>query len=166
MFQLKTYQENTLEVLKKYLEDARIYGSEVSFERNANQSGKKYKPLNVDTLSDIPYICLRLPTGGGKTFLAAHTVSLAGKTYLETEYPLTLWLVPTTTIKEQTVDTLQNPNHPNRKILDETFGGRVRIYDITDFENLRPQDLRDRACIFIATMASFRVNNTEGRKLN
>ena len=42
-----------------------------------------------------PYVCLRLPTGGGKTFLAARAVKVGAK-FLERENnPLVLWHIPT-----------------------------------------------------------------------
>jgi type III restriction enzyme len=107
---------------------------------------------------------LRLPTGGGKTFLSAHSISVAAKNYLEQDFPVALWLTPSTTIKEQTVETLKNPNHPNRKVLEAAFGGNVAIYDIADFVNVRPYDLKSKACIFVSTIQSFRVDNKEDAK--
>lgn len=163
MFQLKTYQEKTLEVLQQYLEEARFFGAEQAFEKIAIQPNKPYKP--IETLENVPYICLRLPTGGGKTFLSAHSISVAAKSYLEQDYPVVLWLTPSTVIKEQTVETLKNINHPNRKILERAFGGNVCVYDITDFTNVRPQDLKSKTCVFVSTIQSFRVENTEGRKI-
>jgi type III restriction enzyme len=41
---------------------------------------------------------LRLPTGGGKTVLASYSVKVAKQAYLEQDYPILLWLVPTNTI--------------------------------------------------------------------
>src|SRR5574344_711676 len=111
MFQLKTYEQNTLEVLEEFLKNARLFGAKSSF-NEISESKNEYKPIN--TLEDVPYICLRLPTGGGKTFLSANSVSIAAKNYLEQDFPVALWLTPSTIIKEQTVETLKNPNHPNR----------------------------------------------------
>ena len=53
---------------------------------------------------DVPYVCLRLPTVGGKTILATHSIEVAANTYLEEDFPFVLWLVPTTTIAEQTLN--------------------------------------------------------------
>ncbi|OYX60293.1 MAG: hypothetical protein B7Y89_16590 [Novosphingobium sp. 32-60-15] len=55
-------------------------------------------------LIETPYVCLRLPTGGGKTILAAHSITVAKESWLEKDFPLVLWLVPTTTIRRQTVE--------------------------------------------------------------
>lgn len=162
MFQLKEYQQKTLDKLEEYLKQARLFGAKSSF-NEISESKAEYK--TIKNLENVPYICLRLPTGGGKTFLSAHSISIASKNYLEQDFPVVLWLTPSTIIKEQTVETLKNPNHPNRKVLESTFGGNVAIFDIADFVNVRPHDLKSKACIFVSTIQSFRVENKEGRKL-
>lgn len=167
MIKLKKYQENTLKTLRSFLELARFEGAKTAYEkvqyqRYGNQNFKAYQPLNG--LENVPYACLRLPTGGGKTLLSAHTIALAGKAYIENEYPLTLWLVPTNTIKTQTLETLKNPDHANYQVLEKGFDGKFRVFDIADFRNIRKQDIADSACIVVSTFASLRVDNTEGRK--
>jgi type III restriction enzyme len=131
--------------------------------RFGEQPYKPYQPLSG--LPEVPYACLRLPTGGGKTLLSAHTVALAVAAYEEREFPLTLWLAPTSTIKQQTIETLLDQRHPNREALDKAFDGRVRVLDIADFAQIRPQDIRDKACILVGTFQSSRVENTEIRKI-
>jgi type III restriction enzyme len=116
-------------------------------------------------LPDIPYVCLRLPTGGGKTHLSVHAIKLAAAAYLEQDYPLVLLLVPTNAIRQQTLITLKDPDHPNRRVLDGAFNGRVLVHDIGDFSQIRPQDIRDKCVIVVGTMATLRVNSTDGRKV-
>lgn len=161
MFQLKNYQKTSLEKLKEYLELARLNGPADAFREKVSKF--QYKALPA--LEDAPYVCLRLPTGGGKTLLATHSISVAAQSYLECDYPVVLWLVPTNTIKTQTLETLQNPSHPNRQVLDQEFNGRVLVVDITDFAQIRPQDLKDKVCIVVGTIATPRVNSTEIRKV-
>ena len=43
--------------------------------------------------------------------------------------------------------------------------GRVRVFDIADFPTIRPQDLRDNACVIVGTIQTLRVSNTEGRRV-
>lgn len=161
MFELKTYQQDTLDKLKEFLELARINDPVSAF--NQLKPNSLYRP--IPKLEDAPYVCLRLPTGGGKTLLATHAVSVAAESYLECDFPVVLWLVPTNTIKIQTLATLQNPLHPNRQVLDQAFNGRVLVLDITDFTQIRPQDLKDKTCIVVGTIATPRVNSTEIRKV-
>lgn len=162
MFVLKNYQENTLEVLKDYLEQARFLGASAAFNKMQHIS-TPYKPLTG--LEQVPFICLRLPTGGGKTLLSAYTIPIAADKYLETEFPLVLWLVPTNTIRKQTLETLQKPNHPNYETLRKAFDGKFMVIDIADFEQLRPQDIKSKAVIVLGTIQTLRVDKTEGRKV-
>ena len=78
---------------------------------------------------------------------------------------MVLWLTPTKTIRRQTAEALKNPGHPYRQALDEAFGGRVRVFDIADFADIRPHDVRDRCCVVVGTIQSLRVKDTEGRKV-
>lgn len=164
-FQRKEYQETALGILKTYLETARVHGAKAAFERVTKEVGQARAYKDLTPLPETPYICLRIPTGGGKTYMAARSASLAANMYLEDEYPVILWLVPTTTIREQTLETLKKPNHPNREALMEAFNGQVKVLDISEFTQIRPQDLRDRACVVVGTFASLRVKDTDGRKV-
>ena len=169
---LKEYQADTLAVLRRFLEEARVAGPKNAYEaithapEQAERLGRyagAYAPLA--RLPDVPYVCLRLPTGGGKTILAAHAVAIARDAWIEKDHPLVLWLVPSNTIRIQTVQALKNTRHPYRQALDESFSGRVRVFDITDFSHVRPPDLRDHCCIVVGTIQTLRVTNTEGRKV-
>lgn len=169
---LKEYQKQTLETLQKYLKACRLIGPAEAYKVITHDQEQKarlgrylqdYKP--VEFSSDIPYICLRLPTGGGKTILAARSIKIARDSWVEKEYPTVLWLVPTNTIRQQTVEALKNPRHPYRQQMDKAFEGRVRVFDIGDFENIRPTDLRDHLTVIVGTIQTLRVDQTEGRKV-
>lgn len=163
MFQLKNYQNNTLEVLAKYLDEARILGAKDAFYKVKDNQNVPYNAIHG--LEDIPYVCLRLPTGGGKTLLSAHSIKLAAQHYVDKDFPMVLWLTPTSTIKAQTIATLKNPTHPNREVLDAAFNGNVAIFDIDDFTNIRPSDIANKTCIFVSTVQSFNVKNTDIRNI-
>ena len=163
--QLKNYQRQTLATLEKFFRAARIIGNDAAFaeNRNAPSYSPRYAPL--PKLEDAPYICLRLPTGGGKTLLGACAINLTAKNFLAREYPFVLWLVPTDVIRRQTLKLLRNTESFYRRELDAAFKGLVKIFDVTEFRQLRPQDLMQLVNIFVATFQSFRVNNSEGRKV-
>ena len=108
---------------------------------------------------------MRLPTGGGKTYLAANSISIVANSYLETESPIVLWFCPTNTIKTQTIETLKNPRHPNREVLEQAFGGNVLIFDIEDYANVRPQDIEGKCCVFVSTFQTFRITDTNARRI-
>lgn len=169
---LKQYQTDTLSVLRRFFEEARVAGLKGAYEaitREPDQAkrlgryGGSYTPLAE--LPAVPYVCLRLPTGGGKTILGAHSIGIARDAWVEKDYPMVLWLVPSNTIRLQTAEALKNARHPYRQALDEAFDGRVRVFDIADFTHIRPHDIRDHCCIVVGTIQTLRVSNTEGRKV-
>ena len=169
---LKQYQTDTLSLLRRFFEEARIAGPKNAYEAITREPelagrlgryGGVYKELA--SLPNVPYVCLRLPTGGGKTILGAYSIRTARDAWIEKDHPLVLWLVPTNTIRRQTAEALKNSRHPYRRALDEAFASRVRVFDIADFTHLRPNDIRDRCCVVVGTIQTLRVTNTEGRKV-
>lgn len=172
--ELKRYQNDALRTLGAFLTKAAAVGPAKAFadavadqDAQARLEGRKplprsYKPL--EAMPDVPYVCLRLPTGGGKTILAAEAIGVAAA-FMRTAYPLTLWMVPSDTIKTQTLEALKTVRHPYRQRLDAVFGGRVRVFDIAEFDTLRPQDLARSTCVVVATIQAFRVEKTSGRKV-
>jgi type III restriction enzyme len=169
---LKTYQTDALKALTDFLAECRIAGPKLAYESQVREPGRAQRLgrfaggyLPLEGLPDAPYVCLRLPTGGGKTLLGAYAVGIARDNWIERDYPLVLWLTPTNIIRQQTAEALKNPRHAYRQALDEKFEGRVRVFDIADFPTIRPQDLRDNACVVVGTIQTLRVSNTEGRKV-
>jgi type III restriction enzyme len=165
MFKLKQYQQDALDALACFLEKCRSHSVIDAFDfatRQFNVAAANYREYSF---GQIPYVCLRLPTGGGKTVLASHAVKVATRCYLEQDYPIVLWLVPTTTIREQTLDALKQPGHPYREELDRTFDHQVKVLNIDEVEQIRPQDIGSKAIIVVSTIANLRVTDTSGRKV-
>ncbi len=168
VFRRIDYQEKTLEALRRYLALADGRDPKVAFETYQatvpnHAAHGDYRPMN--DLVDVPFVCLRLPTGGGKTYLATKTIEIIANT-IGPDHPLVVWLVPTNTIRAQTYETLTKPGHPNREALAAAFGDQfVRVLDIADFTQLRPTDLRDKTCIVISTLAVPRIGDTDERRI-
>ena len=91
--------------------------------RSAVGRGNAYNPLSGFP-PDMPYFCLRVPTGGGKTWLAAKSVALVNTHLLRCEHSVILWLVPSKPIREQTLRALRDRAHPYHKALREARPGR------------------------------------------
>src|ERR1035437_3214193 len=142
-FQLKKFQQDALDKLREYLEEVRLSNDPWrAFQKVAcTPSGHTpiYRP--VEGLEEVPYVCLRLPTGGGKTILGAYAIRVAAQSYIEKDYPLVLWLVPSNAIRTQTANALKDTAHPYRLALDDAFEGHVRVFEIDEIENIRPADI-------------------------
>lgn len=163
--QPKEFQKRTLEALRDYFRacvekrNANLAFYEITLRRYG--LGVPYNP--APELPDLPYVCLRLPTGGGKTLIAAHSIATAKSEYLQTDEPLVLWLTPSNIIREQTIEALRDRNHPYRKAV-ETAGANVTVLDISEALALQPSQLNG-VTIIVSTMQAFRIGETEGRKV-
>jgi type III restriction enzyme len=169
MLQLKSYQEKALESLRLYLRACdSLLDADAAFyhvTRQLWEQGIPYRPIKEPSeLADIPYVCLRLPTGGGKTLLACHAVGVANTEYLKRENSLVLWLVPSNAIKDQTLQALKDRDHAYRQALEGTVG-RVTIMDLNEGLFLQQGILSGSTVIIVATLQAFRVEDKDGRKV-
>lgn len=122
-----------------------------------------YRPFSREFPS-IPQACIRIPTGGGKTLLAAHAIERAARLYVGTPAPLALWLVPSNAIRTQTLEALKTPGHPYREALLEYYpADRLTVLDIAECEQLRAQDFGGRTIVAVGTIQTLRVDNTASR---
>lgn len=101
---------------------------------------------------DVPSVCLKIPTGGGKTLLATNCISrLMGK-YVERQTGMVLWIVPNEAIYSQTIKQLKNRDHPYRQMLDRTAAGRVKIFEKDS--PLNKHDVDTHLCILVLMLQS------------
>ena len=161
VFNLKAYQIQTLATLRLFLEKT----VELKDADTAFYAITKRPFVPPPNLPGLPYVCLRIPTGGGKTILAAHSVRIAADSFLQTDAPTVLWLVPSQTIREQTLATLLDRAHPNRRALADRFGENVRVMTVADALYAKRADYDGGAVVIVATIQAFRVEETEGRKV-
>lgn len=159
-FQLKGYQQQALAALEAFLHSASLLGARAAFEK---ETGYGY---NAEPFGDTPCVCLRIPTGGGKTLLGAHAVGRLQRDWPSVaDHPLTLWLVPSDTIRTQTLAALAMPGHPFHEALAQACGEGVRVCGLDEVATLSPQAFAARAVVVVATMQSFRVEDTEQRNV-
>ena len=168
MMQLKNYQIKTLNVLQRFFEQCRIAGPEsafanvtADFEILTRLGNLKSGYVVWNSIPDTPRVCIKIPTGGGKTIVGAHAIKIVADTWCEKENPFVLWVVPSDSIRRQTSEALKNSRHPYRKVLDEQFNGKVRVFDLDEKFNIRPADIENNACIVVTTIQAFRQSKTE-----
>src|SRR3990172_4770692 len=160
MLELRDYQKRSLDTLESYLRLTVQHGAKMAF---LHQTERPYRP--VPQLPALPYICLRIPTGGGKTLMACHALGIVTKEYLQAAAAVSLWLVPSNTIRDQTLAALRDRGHPYRQAVDAHFGGLVTVMDLTEALYVTRGTLAGETCIIVATLAALRVEDTEGRKV-
>lgn len=170
--ELKSYQKEVLADLARYLElvverqsPAKAYRAFWN-EKNV-MVGSDGMPAYVDTLSGVPHVCAKVPTGGGKTYIAASAVRTIFDAMPQRRARAVVWLVPSDAILTQTRNALQNPGHPYRQRLDVDFGGAVQVYSKEQAlmgQNFTPATVAEQLSVFVLSYDSFRTSKKEGRK--
>ena len=169
MITLKDYQERVLDSLREFFRlAARTRDPDSAFRevtRGVYGEAMPYFPVSVAGLEpSMPYVCLRVPTGGGKTLLACYAAGLALHDFMRAEHAVVLWLVPSNTILDQTADALRDPRHPYRRAL-ELACGAVEVVTIEEALRLSRATVEGQTVVIVATIQSFRVEDTTGRKV-
>ena len=166
MLVLKEYQARALDTLRRYLERCSVTGrsSTAFYEITETDTGQGVAYRPVPDLPGLPYVCLRLPTGGGKTLLASHAIGVTARELLHTDCAVVLWLVPSNAIKDQTLKALHDRRHPYRQAV-EAECGSVTVLDVTEALYVTRATLDSSTTIIVATMQAFRVEDTDGRKV-
>lgn len=103
----------------------------------------------------IPHVCFKVPTGGGKTLLAAASL---GRLHRPTG--LTLWIVPSRAIYEQTRAALRNREHPCRHQLEMASGGRVKLLEKDD--HFTRADAANYLCVMLLMLPA--ANRQKGKE--
>ncbi len=160
MLHLREYQKRSLEALETFLKDATRIGPTRAF---VMQTGRPYR--SVHQLGEPPYVCLRVPTGGGKTFMACHALGIAARDFIHKGHVVCLWLVPSNTIREQTLAALRNRSHPYRQAVETFFPGTVTVLDLAESLYVQQSTLLGETTIIVSTLAALRVEDTDGRKI-
>ncbi|HRO88451.1 MAG TPA: DEAD/DEAH box helicase family protein [Chiayiivirga sp.] len=173
--ELKPYQREALQALSDFLTGARGQQTQAQMQAAFDAARRQalgesappqaYHAFTAD-MPEVPVACLRIPTGGGKTLMAAHAIDIAARTYVGTRAPVALWLVPSNTIRTQTLDALKTPGHPYRQaLLDHWPDDRLAVLDIADCHQLRAHDFGARAIVVVGTVQTLRVDNTASREV-
>lgn len=172
----KGYQQKNLDALDRFLS---------CVERNGNNLAKGFaefwqtnNPPIIPALGSVigpyknnvkgaPHVCLKVPTGGGKTFIAAAALKVAMQ-HTDPAYKVVVWLVPSNAILEQTLRNLRNKQHPYRQRIDTDFQNRVEVLDKQQAltgQGFTLTSTRENLCVLVMSFDSWRTNNKEGRKV-
>ena len=184
MMELKEYQRGALEAFTRWLEALKTARDESDTAIEAlKQTGvdipdaiRNYPGMAWGKLSEsggvahtsrryvertdgakrpIPHICFKVPTGGGKTLLAASALER-----LNRQTGLTLWVVPTKAIYAQTKAALWNREHPYRQTLERASAGRVKMLEKDDPFNR--DDIANYLCVILLMLPA--TNRQKGKE--
>ena len=172
--ELKSYQARTIQELKEFI-------SFTKTSKNAAEAYENYwkskgiipasdaniKPYN-DSVKNAPHVCLKVPTAGGKTFIACSSLKAIFDEYSAIQRKAVVWLVPSDSILEQTKAALKNPNHPYRQRINVDFANRVEVYEKSELlagQGFSPTTVRENLSIFVLSFDSLRTSKKEGRKV-
>jgi type III restriction enzyme len=160
MLELRGYQQRTLEELDSYFGLVQQHGAKAAFYLKTDRQYRE-----VAQLPGLPYVCLRIPTGGGKTLMACHALGIAARGLLQADRAVCLWLVPSNTIRDQTLKALRDREHAYRQAVDAAFAGQVEVMDLSAALYVQRSTLDGAATIIVSTLAALRVEDTDGRKV-
>lgn len=163
MFELKKYQKSVLSALESFLTLCRDLPIAQAYQHVLAEQNRA-DPYH-DLFPGVPCVCLRVPTGGGKTILAAHSVPLVGKAVQLSDAPIAVWLTPSDTIRNQTLEALSNAQHPYRQALAKSFGDRVRVCDLASLQTISPHDVGKSCIVIVTTIQSLNVSDTSTRNV-
>lgn len=111
----------------------------------------------------VPNVVLKVPTGGGKTYLAASALSRLFGRYLGKNTGFVLWVVPNEAIYTQTKKQLTDRQHPYRQMLDRAAAGRVQILEKDD--RLDARDIESSLCVMLLMLQSANRQTRESLKM-
>ena len=185
MMELKIYQQNTLDAFTRWLEElskakntaktaiealkqAGVYEIPDELQNYPKKAWENLKQTGgvAPTAGDyitrtdkakrpIPHICFKVPTGGGKTLLAASALER-----LHRQRGLTLWIVPTKAIYAQTKAALWDKEHPYRKMLERASAGQVKMLEKDDAFNR--DDIANYLCVMLLMLPA--TNRQKGKE--
>jgi type III restriction enzyme len=124
-----------------------------------------YVPRNDGMGRPVPNICLKVPTGGGKTLLGTIAVERVNAEYFKTQTGFVLWIVPSEAIYSQTWKAFADREHPYRQMLERASGGRVRLLEKGDA--FTRQEVEQQLCVMLMMLQAGAVKreSKEARKM-
>ncbi|MCZ4064497.1 DEAD/DEAH box helicase family protein [Oxalobacter aliiformigenes] len=165
--ELKNYQKKVMDNLSAYMgcldESAGLDSAWHNYWSAQDIAiGSGGVPAYNNEINGVPHICMKVPTGGGKTFMACASIRKIFDAMPSDRPRVVVWLVPSDQILVQTVKTLSDVNHPYRQRLDMDFAGRVGVYTkemLLNGQNFSPDTVREMLTICILSYGSLRIDS-------
>ena len=165
---MKSYQKKIIADLIRYLEllnETQNSGS--AFEQFWCEKSAPSLGTYQDILPGVPNLCFKIPTGGGKTFIACNALRPIFDALPVTKTKTVVWLVPSEAILAQTVMALKDARHPYRQKINVDFSGRVEVYtkeELLNGQSFNSTVITEQLSIMVLSYDSFRGRGKEGLK--
>jgi type III restriction enzyme len=174
--ELKSYQKQVIRDLSNYFEYLQKHKSaDKAFNNYWTEKVGSYNPLTGEGMrpyqSNVPdavHLCIKVPTAGGKTFIACNAIKTIFDSMPETKAKAVVWLVPWSNLLDQTVKNLSDPEHPYCQKLNALFNHRVAVYEKRDLlqgAGFNPSSVKEQLSIMVMNFASIRAKNKNDRKI-
>ena len=165
--ELKTYQKQVMDDLSAYLGHLNRDGDMLAAWRGYWMDkdipvGLGGVPAYKSAIPGVPHVCTKVPTGGGKTFMACAALKRIFSAMPMDKPQVVVWLVPSDSILTQTIRNLSNPEHEYRLRLNSDFAGRVGVYTkemLLNGQQFSPDTVREMLTICVLSYASLRIDS-------
>jgi type III restriction enzyme len=176
--ELKPYQQVVIKDLENYLSYLQKSSSPAqAFQAFWEDRVGTYNPLTQlgmkpykDNIPGAVHIAIKVPTAGGKTFIACNALHTVNKYFNQGNAKAVVWLVPWSNLLQQTYGNLSSPNHPYREKLNSLFGHKVAVYQkdqLLQGANFNATSVTEQLNIFVLNYSSLRIDKAkkEDRKI-
>lgn len=175
--ELKKYQQDVIDDLSRFLKKVQQHKDvrEAFHQFWATHPKTPLQPFPgtaiepyKNTVPRVPHICVKVPTAGGKTYIASNALKTIFDAFDYDRPKAVVWLVPSITILDQTLRNLRNPQHPYRQRLNTHFGGRVAVFDKSELlqgSGFNATSIKEQLSIMVFSFDSLRAQNKEDRKV-
>ncbi|MCW3085996.1 MAG: putative type restriction enzyme [Bacteroidetes bacterium] len=174
--ELKSYQKQVIRDLAAYFEYYKKYeNAGRAFNTYWTEKVGFYNPLSgegmrpyQDNVPEAVHLCIKVPTAGGKTFIACNAVKTIFDALPPTKTKAVVWLVPWGNLLNQTVNNLSDPEHPYCQKLNALFNNRVSVYqkkELLQGASFNPSIVQEQLSIMVMNYSSIRSKNKDDKKI-
>lgn len=170
--ELKPYQSNIIDDFELFCDI--LHESSYASEAYNNFWAQKGYVVGKDgirefnnNLANSARICVKVPTAGGKTFIAVSSIKRFFNIFKRNKMAV-VWLAPSDAILSQTLANLRNPDHPYRQKLNVDFSGNVEVYNVEELltgRNFSPFTIEDQLSIFVLSYDVLRAKKKDSRRM-
>jgi len=163
---LKEYQKRVVKDIEEFFEHLdKSKAATDDYVSNAFGTHPKYRQYPDRPITGkgvlYPRVCIKMPTGGGKTLIAIETIRAYQNLFAKRKTGLVVWITHRDQIYRQTIENLQNKSHVYRQFLDQASGNRTLILE--KGQAIRRQDVEENLVVLMLMIQAAR--NTEINKM-